>query len=58
MVIRAWLEGGEPDALRVRILSTIGTTEAKPLAVTSPEAVLAAVRNWLDEVGSGPMTFS
>lgn len=58
LVIRAWLEGGEPGALRVRILSTIGTTEAKPLAVTSPEAVLAAVQRWLDELGSGPMTFS
>ncbi|WP_285481188.1 hypothetical protein [Amycolatopsis sp. NBRC 101858] len=58
MVLRAWLEGGEPDALRVRILSTIGTTEARQLAVTSPEAVLEAVRNWLEDLGSGPMTFS
>jgi hypothetical protein len=58
MVLRAWLEGGEPGALRVRVLSTIGTNEAKPLAVTSPEAVLEAVRNWLEELGSGPMTFS
>jgi hypothetical protein len=58
MVLRAWLEGGEPDALRVRVLSTIGTDEAKQLAVTSPEAVLAAVRDWLEELGSGPMTFS
>jgi hypothetical protein len=58
MVLRAWLEGGEPGALRVRILSTIGTDEAKPLAVTSPEEVLAAVRSWLDQLGSGPMTFS
>ncbi|WP_143050899.1 hypothetical protein [Amycolatopsis pretoriensis] len=58
MVLRAWLEGGSPGALRVRILSTVGTGEPKPLAVTSAEAVLEAVQNWLDELGSGPMTFS
>ncbi|MGW5720023.1 hypothetical protein ACWEVP_27915 [Amycolatopsis sp. NPDC003865] len=57
MVLRAWLEGGRPGELRVRILSTVGTAEAKPLAVTSAEAVLAAVQSWLDELGSGPMTF-
>lgn len=58
MVLRAWLEGGEPGALRVRILSTIGTDEAKPVAVTSRAAVHAAVQSWLDELGAGPMTFS
>jgi hypothetical protein len=58
MVLRAWLEDGEPGALRVRILSTIGTQDAKPLAVSSPEAVHAAVQSWLDELGAGPMTFS
>ncbi|MEV6875392.1 hypothetical protein [Amycolatopsis sp. NPDC051128] len=58
MVLRAWLEGGEPGALRVRILSTIGTNEAKPLAVTSPEAVHAAVQRWLEELGAGPTTLS
>ncbi|MEU8636543.1 hypothetical protein AB0C38_30615 [Amycolatopsis sp. NPDC048633] len=58
MVLRAWLEGGEPGALRVRVLSTVGTHDAKTLAVTSPEAVLEAVRSWLEELGSGPMTFS
>lgn len=58
MVLRAWLEGGEPGALRVRILSTVGTDEAKPVAVTSREAVHAAVQSWLDELGAGPMTFS
>jgi hypothetical protein len=58
MVLRAWLEGGEPGALRVRILSTVGTHEAKPLAATSPEAVHAAVQNWLEELGAGPTTLS
>jgi len=58
MVLRAWLEGGEPGALRVRVFSTVGTNAAKTLAVTSPEAVHAAVQNWLEELGAGPMTFS
>lgn len=58
MVLRAWLEGGDPDALRVRIFCTIGTGDARTVAVTSPEAVHEAVQSWLDELGSGPMTFS
>ena len=58
MVLRAWLEGGEPDALRVRILSTIGANQATSLAVTSTDAVHAAVQSWLEELGAGPMTFS
>jgi hypothetical protein len=58
MLLRAWLEGGEPAGLRVRIFSTIGTNGAVPLAVTSPEAVLAAVRTWLEALGAGPMTLS
>jgi hypothetical protein len=58
MLLRAWLEGGEPTGLRVRVFSTIGTNEATPLAVTSTEAVLAVVRSWLEELGAGPTTFS
>ncbi|MFL6125986.1 hypothetical protein [Actinophytocola sp.] len=58
MVLRAWLEGGAPDALRVRILSTIGMDETNSVAVTSTEAVHAAVQSWLEELRSGPMTFS
>lgn len=58
MLLRAWLEGGEGGGLRVRIFSTIGTNQATPRAVTSPEAVHAAVQSWLEELGAGPMTFS
>lgn len=50
MVLRAWLEGGKPDALRVRILSTIGSQQATPHAVTSTSAVHAAVQSWLEEL--------
>ncbi|GAB3744209.1 hypothetical protein GCM10027598_78380 [Amycolatopsis oliviviridis] len=58
MVLRAWLEGGKPEALRVRVIFTIGTDEARSLVVTSPEAVHAAVQNWLEDLGAGTMTFS
>jgi hypothetical protein len=50
MVLRAWLEGGKPDALRVRILSTIGSQQATPQAVASIGAVHAAVQSWLEEL--------
>jgi len=58
MVLRAWLEGGKPQALRVRVIFTVGTNDARSLVVSSPEAVHAAVQNWLEELGTGTMTFS
>lgn len=54
MVLRAWLEGGSPDDLRVRILYTIGPDQARPIAATSPEAVHAAVQRWLEELRNRP----
>lgn len=54
MVLRAWLEGGSPDGLRVRILSTIGQKQATQVAVSSPEAVHAAVQSWLEELRNRP----
>ncbi len=50
MVLRAWLEGGQPDCLRVRILSSIGPDQAPPLAVSTPEAVHEAVQSWLEQL--------
>ena len=50
LVLRAWLEGGKPDGLRVRILSTIGSQQATPQAVASIGAVHAAVQSWLEEL--------
>jgi hypothetical protein len=50
LVLRAWLEGGKPDALRVRILSTIGSQQSTPQAVTSTGAVHAAVQSWLEKL--------
>ena len=54
MVLRAWLEGGRPDRLRVRILSTIGSEAAVPLAATTTDAVHAAVQSWLEDLRSRP----
>lgn len=50
MVLRAWLEDGRPDRLRVRIMSTLGTHHVPPFAVTSTGAVQAAVLDWLTEL--------
>lgn len=56
MVLRAWLENGQPDGLRVRILSTIGQDQAAPIAMSSLEAVHEAVRNWLEALRNSPDT--
>ena len=54
MVLRAWLEGGQPEDLRVRILSTIGFDLMTSTATSSPEAVHDAVRMWLEELRNRP----
>lgn len=54
MVMRAWLEGGRPDRLRVRIFSTIGAHQAPPTAVTSAGDVHAAVEDWLARLCGDP----
>ena len=50
MVLRAWLEDGQPDGLRVRIFSMIGSQQAKPLSASSAQAVHAAVQAWLENL--------
>ena len=52
MVLRAWLEDGKPDRLRVRVFSTVGPGQAQPFVVTSAAAVHAVVQRWLDELGA------
>lgn len=54
MVLRAWLEGGQPDRLRVRIFSAVGSRQAPPIAVSSARAVHAAVEDWLAQLQSRP----
>lgn len=54
MVMRAWLEGGRPDRLRVRIFSSIGSQQAPATAASSAGAVHAAVEDWLNKLQSRP----
>ncbi|MGB3441272.1 MAG: hypothetical protein WBA97_21175 [Actinophytocola sp.] len=54
MVLRAWLEDGRPDRLRVRIFSAIGAQQAPPSAASSASAVHAAVEDWLTQLRSRP----
>ena len=54
MVLRAWLEDGRPDRLRVRGFATVGPGEVQPWVVTSAAAVHAAVQSWLEELGARP----
>lgn len=52
MVLRAWLEDGKPDRLRVRVFSTVGRGQVQPFVVTSAAAVHAVVQSWLDDLGA------
>jgi predicted nucleic acid-binding Zn ribbon protein len=54
MVMRAWLEGGRPDQLRVRIFFAIGSRQAPPTAASSVTAVHEAVDDWLTQLRSRP----
>ncbi|HEX6341171.1 hypothetical protein [Umezawaea sp.] len=54
MIMRAWLEDGRPDRLRVRILSSVGSRQAPPTAVSSEHAVHAAVDDWLRTLRTRP----
>jgi hypothetical protein len=50
LILRVWVEDGQPDRLRARILRVTGPDPASPIAVTSVDDVLSAVRGWLEEV--------
>ncbi len=54
MVLRAWLEGGHPDQLRVRIFSAVGSRQAPEIAASSAGAVHAAVDDWLTQLRTRP----
>ena len=60
LLIRVWLEGSRD--LRARLLTVRGATAQTPaeevtVAVTSsPDEVLDAVRNWLDDFTRGATT--
>jgi hypothetical protein len=50
LILRVWVEDGQPDRLRARILRLAGPDRASPIAVTSIDEVLSVVRGWLEEV--------
>ncbi len=54
MVMRAWLEDGRPDRLRVRIFSAIGSRQAPPTAASTATAVHEAVDDWLTRLCDRP----
>jgi hypothetical protein len=60
MIIRAWMEGDDPDSFRARITYTLDVTgnEQFVSAAASPRDVESALRAWLDAViknRSGPV---
>ena len=54
MVLRAWLEDGQPDRLRVRIFSAVGSRQSPPMAASSAGAVHAAIDDWLTQLRDRP----
>jgi hypothetical protein len=49
MVIRVWIEPGE-GGMRGRIVRAAAGTDAEdPVAVSTPDAVYASVRDWLED---------
>lgn len=50
LVLRVWLEDGEADRFRARIIRSVDGEREASAAASGSEAVLSAVRIWLDEV--------
>ncbi|CAL9613766.1 MULTISPECIES: hypothetical protein [unclassified Streptomyces] len=53
LVLRVWLEDGEADRFRARIIRTVDGKREAAAAASETEAVLSVVRVWLDEVLEG-----
>ena len=52
LIIRAWVEAGSSDPLRVqiRIVDDVSTHDERRVALVRPDAVCAAVMEWLEEL--------
>jgi hypothetical protein len=50
LILRVWVEDGQSNRLRARILRVAGQDRASPIAVTSVDDVLSAVRSWLEDI--------
>ena len=55
LALRAWADGPLPEGLRVRITSRLDISSADDVVTMAvePEAVISAVREWLDRFVSG-----
>jgi hypothetical protein len=50
LVLRAWVEDGWPQRLRVRITQVAGGREPWVTAASKPDEVCTIVRLWLEEL--------
>ena len=52
LIIRAWLEAGSSEPLRVqiRIVDDVSTQHERRVALSRPDAVCATVKEWLEEL--------
>jgi hypothetical protein len=52
LVLRAWVEGGQIRSFRARIIQSSDSagTEHTVVTTTVPDAVMTAVRAWLDSL--------
>ena len=48
VVLRAWVDGGSPGGLRVRIIRVVGQTEPTAAAAATVDGAVALVRAWLE----------
>jgi hypothetical protein len=48
LILRAWIEAGEAERLRVRVTQAVGPTNFPDTAAETIEDTCALVRHWLD----------
>ncbi|MEU1547063.1 hypothetical protein [Nocardia sp. NPDC005745] len=53
IVVRAWMESGQPAGFRARLLGADPDDPSSSLLVADPTHVLEAVRRWLDHIVQG-----
>lgn len=54
LVIRVWYEPGHPAGFRARLLGINRDDPATSLVLSNPDDIVAAVREWLNAVNTGP----
>jgi len=54
LVLRAWMEGNQTRALRVRVIRVTGSTEPMTAIAATVDGVCAIVQAWLEELLRSP----